>query len=127
MILRNDDAIITGAIEKLREKNQKEAAKDRKATAIYSAVLKTLEDFCYQDVRFAEAIMKSAGTLGACCEEIAKGSGNSISDIEVYRKAVKYYFPNAKIEFQMKLVLDQEQNFQEETKAAVVLNLFDML
>lgn len=127
MVIKNDNATVEQAIAKLNDKAQKETAKDRKATAIYSAVKAALEDFCRQDVTFADAILKSTGTLGACCEKAVEGSGNSISDIEVYRKAAKFYFPKAEVEFQMKLILDVKEVSKEEPKKAVVLNLFDLL
>lgn len=40
-------------------------------------------------------------TLSDCCSKIMKNCGNHISDIDVYRGAVRYYFPNAEVHFTM--------------------------
>ena len=59
----------------------------------------TLTNFCGQSQRFAQVVYETPATLSDCCAEIMKGCGSHISDIDVYRGAVRYYFPNAEIEF----------------------------
>ena len=72
---------------------------DRYGQAVKSFVASTLTNFCGQSQRFAQVEYETPATLSDCCAEIMKGCGSHISDIDVYRGAVRYYFPNAEIEF----------------------------
>lgn len=72
---------------------------DRYGQAVKSFVASTLTNFCGQSQRFAQVVYKTPATISDCCAEIMKGCGSHISDIDVYRGAVRYYFPNAEIEF----------------------------
>ena len=72
---------------------------DRYGQAVKSFVASTLTNFCGQSQRFAQVVYETPATLSDCCAEIMKGCGSHISDIDVYRGAVRYYFPNAEIEF----------------------------
>lgn len=92
------------AINKLSEE-LKVFKGDRKEKAVSQSVADTLKMFCEQDDEFAQAIVQSDKTLSDCCAHIMKGVGNSISDIEVYQKAVKFYFSTADIKFQMTIDL----------------------
>lgn len=96
--------MITQAIEKL-DQELKGFKGNQKASAISKYVAKTLKDFCKVGA-FAAAVAKSKKTLKDCCEEITKGSGNHISDIEVYRKAAQFYFPGAVVSFKMEIQAD---------------------
>lgn len=69
--------------------------------AVKSFVASTLMNFCEQNERFARVVYETEATLSDCCAKIMQKCGNHISDIDVYRGAVKYYFPNAEIEFTM--------------------------
>lgn len=83
--------------------DMKSAKLTKKGSAVSGAVKAALEDFCRQNHEFEQAVLQG-GTLADCIEHTVKGCGNSISDIEVYRKAVEFYFPTAKI--QMSMILD---------------------
>lgn len=87
---------------------------DRYAMAVKNHVASTLTHFCGQDERFAEVVYKTKRTLSDCCAEIMKGCGQSISDIDVYRGAVRHYFPNADIDFHMTITLTGEAPTEEE-------------
>lgn len=76
-----------------------------KETAVKNHVASTITRFCEENKRFAEVVYKTKRTLSDCCAEIMKGCGNHISDIDVYRGAVKNYFPNADINFQMTIAI----------------------
>ena len=89
------------AVRLLREKSQEDGMKSQKAKAVYSAVRDALLSFCEQNKEFADAVLQSDKTLGACCEKIMEKSGHAISDIEVYARAVEFYFPGAVIETKM--------------------------
>ena len=78
---------------------------DRYGMAVKDHVASTITHFCEQNERFAEVVYKTKRTLSDCCAEIMKGCGQSISDIDVYRGAVRNYFPNADIDFHMTITL----------------------
>jgi len=73
--------------------------------AVKTFVASTLTNFCEQNEQFAEVVYLTPATLSDCCEKIMKDCGKSISDIDVYRGAVKFYFPNSEIEFKMNIQL----------------------
>lgn len=95
-------------LERAKAKLDEEAKKgctSNKAKAILAAVVDALKVFAEQEAEFAQAIVQTDKTVCDCCEEMAKGIGSSISDIEVYRKAVEFYFAGADIIFEMKINL----------------------
>ena len=96
----------TDAIKRLQDKKQRDGAKSRHAAAVYDAVRDALIGFCEQQQEFADAILQGK-SLGECCEEIMKGCGSSISDLDVYAKAVEFYFPGAKIEMKMTVYMSE--------------------
>lgn len=89
------------ACELLSRAEQQVDAKSKKARAVYAAVRDALVSFCEQNEEFADAILQSDKTLGACCENIMEKSGDAISDLEVYARAVEFYFPGAVVEMKM--------------------------
>lgn len=91
------------AIEKLGNERKSFKSGDRKASAVKDAVADTLKTFCQQDEEFAQAVVQTDKTLSDCCTKIMKGTGNSISDLEVYKKAVNFYFPGADIKMTMEI------------------------
>ena len=100
MITMNNWA--TQAVGKLEK--EKAAVKGQKESAMASAVLATLKDFCVQDEEFAQAIVQG-GSFADCMKAVAKGVGTSISDIDAYKKAVQFYFPGAKVKMQLSIDL----------------------
>ena len=123
------------ALEQLAEEKKKRPS-SQKARAVFDAVSETIEDFVRQNEEFAQAVVQKGKTLAECCEDIMKGVGQSISDLEVYRKAVGFYFPGAEIEMQMKINLSGQAESaenkgmghatpEENNKAAIVLDLSD--
>lgn len=111
------------AAEKI-ETELKDFSGDNKAKAVSKFVASTLKNFCEQDERFAEVVYKTVRTLSDCCSDIMKGVGSSVSDIDVYRGAVRHYFPNSDIDFTMKISLtgdapsEDEMNKKPEKPAA---------
>lgn len=99
------------AIEKIRRELQsKDAIKGHyndysKVIAVKKDVADMLISFCRQDTEFAQAVMQSDKTLNECCVSIMAGCGGYISDLEVYRKAVQFYFPGADIHMTMTIDL----------------------
>lgn len=101
------------AVEKIAEE-LKTFKGDRYAEAVKKHVASTLTHFCEQNERFAEVVYKTKRTLSDCCAEIMKGCGTSISDIDVYRGAVRNYFPNADIDFHMTITINGDAPTVEE-------------
>ena len=78
---------------------------DRYGTAMKQAVHDALLDFCEQDGEFAQAVVQG-GSFEDCMKAVGKCvKGQSISDMEAYGAAVKFYFPGAEIRVTMKIAL----------------------
>ncbi|MGN0686810.1 MAG: hypothetical protein ACI4KA_01735 [Oscillospiraceae bacterium] len=92
--------IVEQAIKKLSENPKKLS---RKANAVKDDVILQLMGFCKQNSEFAQAVVQSKGTVADCLESTIKGSGDSISDFDVFNKAVTFWFPGAKVIFSIKL------------------------
>lgn len=105
------------AVEKIAEE-LKAFKGDRYGEAVKNHVASTLTHFCEQNERFAEVVYRTKRTLSDCCAEIMKGCGQSISDIDVYRGAVRHYFPNADIEFTMTISINGDAPTEEELNRA---------
>ena len=94
---------LSTALEKLGDKQVK-AVKGSKERAMAGAVAEALRSFCRQEAEFAQAV-DQGGSFADCMAAVAKGVGQSISDIDAYKKAVGFYFPGAKIQVQMTIDL----------------------
>ncbi len=57
---------------------------------------------------------KDRRTLSDCCAEVMKGTGNCVSDIDVYRGIVRAYFPNADVRFLMDIEINGAAPSEEE-------------
>lgn len=89
---------IDKALSKLKE--ELPGIKGQKESVMKKAVAEALESFCRQDESFAKAVAEG-GSFSDCMKAVAKGTGSSISDLEAYRKAVRFYFPQAEVRFAM--------------------------
>lgn len=89
------------ALEKLKDKSGIGGQKEKDMAP---AVSEALADFCRQDGEFARAVV-DGGSFADCMKAVAKGVGSSISDLEAYRRAVRFYFPGAEVRFRMALEL----------------------
>ena len=103
-----DKDITTLAIEKL-ETEIKEYKGNRYGDAVKPYVSNTLRKFCEDNETFAEVFYKTKRTLSDCLKEVMKGCGNAISDIEVYRRVARFYFPNSEVEFLMQISITGEK------------------
>ena len=92
------------AIEKI-DKELKEFNGDRYGNAVHTYVANALRDFCAKSYRFAEVLYKTRRSMSDCVKEIMKGCGQHISDIEVYRRAARFYFPNSDVDFVMTITI----------------------
>lgn len=115
------------ALKKLEEE-YKSGSFDKCANIMKSAVKDTLADFCRQDDEFAQAVVQG-GSFTDCMKAVAKSCGTGISDLEAYRRAVRFYFPGAEIRFQMTIDLigDAAKADETENAGALILDIMQFL
>ena len=125
--------------EQARERLDKEfeaAAKssNRYVSAVAQAVHDALAGFIDQQEEFARAVVQSDKTLTQVCEAATKGCGSSISDLEVYRRAVAAYFPGAQVDCVMTIRMSEHEEPGEPETAksqtsgdVLLLDLFDLM
>lgn len=107
-------------------------ASGQKERVMAGAVAKVLQDFCRQDAEFAQAVAQG-GSFADCMHDVVKGVDGYISDIDAYKKAVRFYFPGADISVQMKIDLIGDaakkpvERAEEKKPAGIILNLEDFL
>lgn len=94
--------LATQASEKLKE-GQK-AVTGQKEKVMAPAVYSQLITFCWQNEEFAGAVIKG-GSFADCMKKVAAGVGNSISDLDAYKKAVQFYFPGAEVKMSLTINL----------------------
>lgn len=85
-------------------------AEDKAALIMKNAVKEKIIMFCTQSDDFATAVLSADKNFGECMKAVSQNPGNGISDIEAYKRAVKYYFPDADIEFSMKIKTASKSN-----------------
>ena len=97
------------------------------AQAVAKPTLEVLKTFCEQNEEFAQAVLQTDRTFAECAENAVKGAGGSISDIEVYRRAVRFYFKGADVHFNMTIDLGDGSDSEETAKPPVSLSLDSLL
>lgn len=97
---------LTDALAKLGAAQVKEI-KGREAHVMAGPVAEALRNFCCQNGAFARAVAQG-GSFADCMAAVAKGVGQSISDVDAYKKAVVFYLPGASIRVQMTIDLGGE-------------------
>ena len=113
------------AAKRLKEEGKTISGWKEKAMA--PAVQAVLMDFCKQDEEFAQAVVQG-GSFKDCMAAVAKATGNSISDLDAYKKAVAFYFPGAGIRVNMTIDLcDSVKDVPHIDGPGIVLNLEDFL
>lgn len=102
----------------------------QKEGAMKAAVRDALLRFAGQDEEFAQAIVQG-GSFRDCMAAVAKGVGSSISDLEAYEKATRFYFPGSRVRFEMHVDLigdaAKETPPAEGEKSGLVIDLTDFL
>lgn len=86
------------AVKKIDDERKDVSGNKEKAMA--KAVGEAIKDFCRQNQEFAQAVAQG-GSFANCMKAVADGAGNSISDLDAYRKAVQFFLPDAKVEMQL--------------------------
>lgn len=96
--------------------------------AIARETAQALQSFCAQEPEFAQAIEQSGKTFQQCLDKVAAGVSASLSDFEAYSKAVEFYFPGAKVIFQMRIDLIGDVDKSPEAESSKNLTVsFDSL
>ena len=114
--------------EEAREKLETEAGAakyDRYASAMAKSVKKALIGFCEQDAHLAERVVHGS-SFEECMKAVAAKVGTSISDLEAYRRAVRFYEPDADVAFQMEIIR-KDAAFPEKQEPSNIINLEDFL
>ena len=110
-----------------------EAAKacGKYASAVMGDVVRALKVFAKQDEEFAQAILD--GSLAECGKAIEKALNGkkAVSDLDVYKVAVKHYFPGAVVEFEMVIKVNpyEKDTAPEDNKVSInkKISLFDLI
>jgi len=103
---------------------------DKYADAMKRSVRDALLDFCRQDAEFAQAVAQG-GSFAECMKAVAKCvKGNTLSDLEAWGAAVRFYFPGAGIHCEMRINLcasveDEETAAPTPQKAGPIIDLSD--
>lgn len=116
--------IIRQAQEKIKTSGGKKLG--RYENAVNSAVANALCEFCSQSEEFARAIVESDKTYADCLTAVCKGLGQSISDFDLYTKAVQFWFPGAVVEYKMTIRMS-EYEVEEEQHEDISLSLDSLL
>lgn len=112
------------AVERL-DRELKSGAFDKYADIMKKSVHDALAEFCKQNDEFAQAVAQG-GSFTDCMKDVAKNCGHGISDLEAYRRAVRFYFPGADIEFQMAIYLcEADKPGQKKEDADSIIVNFD--
>lgn len=93
--------------------------KDQNKAFLAPYVRDTLITFVSQSEEFAKAVLDSGQTLTKCIDSL-KLAGKRASDLDVYNECVKFFMPDAVVEFEMKIKLPKQQE-----NKAIILNLED--
>ena len=82
--------------------------------------------------KLAQAVAQG-GTFADCMKAVAKSCGSAISDLEAFRRAVRFYFPGADVKFHMTVNLCADVEAEAAAAAPVastgpkILDLEDFL
>ena len=107
---------------KTKLKDEYSQVKGQKEQAMRSAVRDVLLEFCCQDEEFAQAVVQG-GSFAACMTAVAKGVGDSISDLEAYRRAAAFYFDGAEVQSTVTIRLTPAE--PEPDRDGILLDLSD--
>lgn len=88
----------------------------RHEAAMKTAVVKALSDFCRQSEVFAEAVAHG-GSFEECMKAVARNVSGSISDLEAYKRAVKFYMKDADVRFCMEITVGGAAKEEDTGKA----------
>lgn len=98
------------AVRKLNEANVKQLRNKR--DFIVPFLRTALSSFSEQSEEFAAAVMAQDKSLEGCVNalKVPQGDRVSLSDFDVYRMAVQYFFDGADVEWSMKISMPKSQS-----------------
>lgn len=97
--------------------------KERKAQVMAPTVAEALERFAKQNEEFRIAV-EQGEDFDKCMDTISAKVGDAISDMEIIKRAVEFYFAGAKVHFDMRIELQGDEPVAEKKK---ILSLEDFL
>ena len=119
------------AAEKLRRECEA-GSFDRHGKVMAQPVKEALTEFCRQSEAFSQKVLKGK-SFEECMKAVGKDVGDSISDLEAYRRAVQYYCKGADVRFRMEIVEAEEEGERIAASASpprndtVIFDLTDFL
>ena len=103
------------AIAKI-EADYKSGKYDRYASAMKEEVKKALLSFVAQDEELAQAVVQG-GSFDECMKAVATNCGSHISDLTAFERAVQFYFPGARVRYQMSVDLIGDADGETDTSS----------
>lgn len=96
---------------------------------IASSAAEALREFCRQEPEFEQAIADSGKSLQGCLDAVADTCDRrgGVSDLEVYRKAVQFYFSTADVRFHMEIDLSAGNGAPKPRKETLSVSLDELL
>lgn len=95
------------------------SVKDRYGKVVARPVADALILFCRQQGEFAQAVVQSDKGFADCIAHVVKGVGQSLSDLEAYRKAVGFWFPGAVVDMVLTIRMSEYEEPEDITEEAV--------
>lgn len=114
------------AIKKIMSGIESAKKVGREAAVMAKPVADKMAAFCRQDEEFARAVVQG-GSFVECMKSVAKSCGHALSDLDAYTKAVRFYFPGAKIRVSMNIDLVGDAAMPELLGRGVLLDLTSFL
>jgi len=103
--------------EYVKEKINRELEEiDSKASPMVKAVSKHVAEKIIQfseNPTFGLAVQRSDKTLIDCLKHLLKDVRGHISDIDLYKRAVQFYFPSADIRFSMDILVSEDRSTEK--------------
>ena len=116
------------AVDKLKKEYADGKGKFGRYEEVFAEpVLTALESFIGQDDEFARAVYQNSQTFGDCLKAVAKDVGSAISDLDVYKRAVQFYFPGAEVEMALTIHMSEYEREEKSAAESVTLSLFDLM
>ena len=105
------------AIKKIEE-GCRDCKGDKRGNIVARPVADKLVEFCSASEDFARAVCADDKNFSDCIAAVIHGVGSAIADIEAYQRAVSYYFPDAFIMVDMRIILPGAANVDKPVETA---------
>lgn len=109
---------VSKAIEKIE--GGLSSVKGRHAEVVARPVADALIAFCRQQEEFAQAVVQSDRGFADCVAHVVKGVGQSLSDIDAYRRAVEFWFPGAVVDMVLTIRMSEFEEAATENAPEVL-------